>query len=59
MMIIAKGLRLTPSMCVNESATGSMKAAVAVLLIKFVNPYSGLIQVSSAPLRAALAQLGQ
>jgi hypothetical protein len=29
------------------------------LILEIYNPYSGLIQVSSAPLRAAVAQLGQ
>ena len=29
------------------------------LILEMYSPYSGLIQVSSVPLRAALAQLGQ
>jgi hypothetical protein len=29
------------------------------LILEMYSPYGGLIQISSAPLRAALAQLGQ
>jgi hypothetical protein len=29
------------------------------LILEMYTPYAGLIQISSAPLRAALAQLGQ
>jgi seryl-tRNA synthetase len=33
--------------------------AAIYLILEMYQPYSGLIQVSDAPLRAALAQLGQ
>jgi hypothetical protein len=35
----------------------SVSAAI-LLILELYSPYSGLIQVSSAPLRGALAQLG-
>jgi hypothetical protein len=39
---------------------GSLSVAAAISLILQMNqPYAGWLQVSSAPLRAALAQMGQ
>jgi len=39
---------------------GSLSVAAAISLILQMNqPYTGWLQVSSAPLRAALAQMGQ
>jgi hypothetical protein len=49
----------------NATAIGSLiVAAVSVsgaifLILEMYTPYSGVVQVSSAPLRAALSQLGQ
>ena len=41
-------------------AISEMAVSAAILLIlEFYSPFGGLIEVSSAPLRAALAQLGQ
>jgi hypothetical protein len=38
----------------------SLSVSAAILLIlELYSPYSGLIRVSSAPLRAALSQLGR
>ena len=40
-------------------AAGLAVSGAIFLILEMYAPYSGLIQVSSAPLRAALAQLGQ
>ena len=55
------GLFVRPNVVVVVSLFASALAVCAAifLILEMYQPYSGLIQVSSAPLRAALAQLGQ
>lgn len=60
-LFISFGLFVHPNVTVLISLfVSALAVSGAVLLIlEMYSPYSGLIQVSSAPLRAALAQLGQ
>jgi hypothetical protein len=55
------GLFVRPNALVVVSLFASALAVCAaiLLILDMYQPYTGLIQVSSAPLRAALAQLGQ
>jgi len=60
-LFISFGLYAPPNLTVLASL---FFAAIAVsgavfLIIEMYHPYSGLIQVSDAPFRAALDQLGQ
>jgi len=55
------GLFVRPNVTVLASLSASALAVCAAifLILEMYQPYGGLIQVSSAPLRAALVQLGQ
>ena len=55
------GLFVRPNVVVVVSLFASALAVCAAifLILEMFQPYSGLIQASSAPLRAAVAQLGQ
>ena len=52
-------VRLNVVVVVSLFASALAVCAAIFLILEMYQPYSGLIQVSSAPLRAALAQLGQ
>ncbi len=51
-------VRPAPVVVVSLFASALAVCAAILLILDMYQPYSGLIQVSSAPLRAALAQLG-
>ena len=61
LLYISFGLFVRPTPVVVASLFASALAVCAAisLILDMYQPYAGLIQVSSAPLRAALAQLGQ
>ena len=61
LLFMSFGLFVRPNVVVVVSLVASALAVCAAifLILEMYQPYSGLIQVSSAPLRAALAQLGQ
>jgi hypothetical protein len=61
LLFMSFGLFVRPNVVVVVSLFASALAVCAAifLILEMFQPYSGLIQVSSAPLRAALAQLGQ
>ncbi len=61
LLFMSFGLFVRPNVTVVVSLFASALAVCAAifLILEMYQPYSGLIQVSSAPLRAALAQLGQ
>ncbi len=61
LLFISFGLFVRPNAVVVVSLFASALAVCAaiLLILDMYQPYAGLIQVSSAPLRAALAQLGQ
>jgi len=60
-LFISFGMFVRPNVVVVTSLfVSALALAGAILLIvDMYQPYSGLIQVSDAPLRAALEQLGQ
>ena len=60
LLFISFGLFVRPTAVVVVSLFASALAVCAaiLLILDMYQPYAGLIQVSSAPLRAALAQLG-
>ena len=61
LLFMSFGLFVRPNSVVLVSLFGSALAVcfAVYLILEMFQPYSGLIQVSSAPLRTALAQLGQ
>jgi len=61
LLFMSFGLFVRPNVVVVVSLFASALAVCAAifLILEMYQPYSGLIQVSDAPLRAALAQLGQ
>ena len=61
LLFMSFGLFVRPNVVVVVSLFASALAVCAAifLILEMYQPYGGLIQVSSAPLRAALAQLGQ
>ena len=61
MLFMSFGLFVRPNAVVVVSLFASVVAVCAAIsmILNMYQPYAGLIQVSSAPLRAALAQLGQ
>lgn len=61
LLFMSFGLFVRPNAVVVFSLLASVLAVCAAILLIFdmYQPYAGLIQVSSDPLRAALAQLGQ
>ena len=61
LLFMSFGLFVRPNVVVVGSLFASALAVCAAifLILEMYQPYIGLIQVSSAPLRAALAQLGQ
>jgi Kef-type K+ transport system membrane component KefB len=61
LLFMSFGLFVRPNVVVVVSLFASALAVCAaiLLILEMYQPYAGLIQVSSAPLRAALAQLGQ
>jgi hypothetical protein len=61
LLFISFGLFVRPNAVVLVSLFASALAVCAAifLILEMYQPYAGLIQVSKAPLRAALAQLGQ
>jgi len=61
LLFMSFGLFARPNAVVVVSLFFSALAvcAAVLLILEMYHPYAGLIQVSSAPLRAALAQLGQ
>ena len=61
LLFISFGLFALPKPLVVVSLFASALAVCAaiLLILDMSQPYAGLIQVSSAPLRAVLAQLGQ
>ncbi len=61
LLFISFGLFVRPNVVVVVSLFASALAVCAaiLLILEMYQPYSGLIQVSSAPLQAALMQLGQ
>jgi hypothetical protein len=61
LLFMSFGLFVRPNAVVVVSLLASALAVCAaiLLILEMYQPYTGLIQVSSAPLRAALAQLGQ
>jgi len=61
LLFVSFGLFVRPNVVVVVSLFASALAVCAAifLILEMFRPYSGLIQVSSAPLRAVLAQLGQ
>ena len=61
LLYISFGLfaRPNPVVVVSLFASALAVCAAILLILDMYQPYAGLIQVSSAPLRAALAQLGQ
>ncbi len=61
LLFISFGLFVRSNVVVVVSLSASALAVCAAifLILEMYQPYGGLIQVSSAPLRAALAQLGQ
>ena len=61
LLFISFGLFIRPNLTVMLSLFASSLAVCSAifLILEMFQPYSGLIQVSEAPLRAALAQLGQ
>jgi predicted membrane protein len=61
LLFVSFGLFVRPNVVVVVSLFASALAVCAaiLLILEMYQPYGGLIQVSSAPLRAALAQLGQ
>jgi hypothetical protein len=60
LLYISFGLfvRPTPVVVVSLLASALAVCAAILLILDMYQPYAGLMQVSSAPLRAALAQLG-
>ena len=60
LLFISFGLFIRPNLTVVLSLFASALAVCSaiLLILEMFQPYSGLIQVSEAPLRAALAQLG-
>jgi hypothetical protein len=60
-IFVSFGLFAPPNATVLASlAVSALSVSGAIFLIlEMYSPYSGLIQISSAPLRAALAHLGQ
>ena len=61
LLFISFGVFVRPNPLVVVSLFGSALAvcAAVLLILDMYQPYAGLIQVSSAPLRAVLTQLGQ
>jgi len=61
LLFISFGLFIRPNLTVVISLLASSLAVCSAifLILEMFQPYVGLIQVSDAPLRAALAQLGQ
>ena len=61
LLFMSFGLFVRPNVTVVVSLFASALAVCCAifLILEMYHPYGGLIQVSSAPLRAALAQLGQ
>jgi hypothetical protein len=61
MLFVGLGIFAPPNATVITSLTiAELAVSGAILLIReFYNPYGGLIEVSSVPLGAALAQLGK
>ncbi len=61
LLFMSFGLFVRPNVVVVVSLFASALAVCAAifLILEMFQPYSGLIQVSSTPLRSALAQLGQ
>jgi hypothetical protein len=61
LLFVSFGLFVRPNVVVVVSLFASALAvcAAVLLILEMYQPYSGLIQVSDAPLRAALAQLAQ
>ena len=61
LLFMSFGLFVRPNVTVVVSLSASALAVCCAifLILEMYHPYGGLIQVSSAPLRAALAQLGQ
>jgi hypothetical protein len=61
LLFMSFGLFVRPNVVVVVSLFASALAVCAAifLILEMFQPYSGFIQVSSAPLRAALVQLGQ
>ena len=61
LLFMSFGLFVRPNVTVVVSLFASALAVCCAifLILEMYQPYGGLIQVSSAPLRAALAQLGQ
>ena len=61
LLFMSFGLFVRPNVTVVVSLFASALAVCCaiLLILEMYHPYGGLIQVSSAPLRAALAQLGQ
>jgi hypothetical protein len=61
LLFVSFGLYVRPNVTVVLSLLASALAVAGAifLILEMYQPYSGFIQVSSAPLRAALAQLGQ
>ncbi len=61
LVFISSGLfaRSNPTVIATFFAAALSVAAAMWLIMEMYQPYSGVIQVSSAPLRAAIAQLGQ
>jgi len=61
LLFLSFGLFVRPNIVVVVSLFASALAVCAaiLLILEMYQPYAGLIQVSDAPLRAALAQLGQ
>ncbi len=61
LLFISFGLFIRPNLTVVLSLFASSLAVCSAifLILEMYQPYGGLIQVSEAPLRAALAQLGQ
>jgi hypothetical protein len=61
LLFLSFGLFVRPNATVGVSLIASALAVCAAifLILEMYQPYTGLIHVSDAPLRAALAQLGQ
>ena len=61
LLFISFGLFIRPNLTVVISLLASSLAVCSAifLILEMYQPYVGLIRVSEAPLRAALAQLGQ